>query len=63
MSDLGPLGDECFHFEYRFNDLIADKDSGLKQRNCEITKNSTKTTFQMSAPLDKDAVFDIFPFK
>mmetsp|Transcript_25290 Transcript_25290/g.32190 ORF Transcript_25290/g.32190 Transcript_25290/m.32190 type:complete len:764 (+) Transcript_25290:26-2317(+) len=63
VNDLKLSDDECFYFEHRFNDLIADKDYGLKERNSETANNTTKTTFQMCAPLDKDADFDIFPFK
>jgi len=55
---------QAFHFGYRFNNLVADEDSGYaKVRRLERTKTATKATFQMSAPLDVDVVFDYFPFK
>uniref|UniRef100_A0A7S4T6R9 Uncharacterized protein n=1 Tax=Ditylum brightwellii TaxID=49249 RepID=A0A7S4T6R9_9STRA len=59
--------DDCpkaFHFDYRFNDLMADEGSGfVKTRRVEKNETSTRTTFQISAPLDVDVIFDVFPFK
>mmetsp|Transcript_3455 Transcript_3455/g.4666 ORF Transcript_3455/g.4666 Transcript_3455/m.4666 type:complete len:430 (-) Transcript_3455:120-1409(-) len=57
---------KAFYFEYRFNDLMADEDSGYaKRRRSEkcVRSKCTKATFQMSAPLDVDTIFDVFPFK
>eukprot|EP00957_Ditylum_brightwellii_P119366 9106496-Ditylum_brightwellii.AAC.1 len=47
-------GDESTsYFHLRFNDLIADNDSGYsKVRNHESLEDSSKTTFQMTAPLE-----------
>jgi len=58
-------GDESTsYFHLRFNDLIADNDSGYsKVRNHESLEDSSKTTFQMTAPLEVDVDFDYFPFK
>eukprot|EP00957_Ditylum_brightwellii_P111354 8493156-Ditylum_brightwellii.AAC.1 len=45
---------------------MADEDSGYaKRRRSEkcVRSKCTKATFQMSAPLDVDTIFDVFPFK
>eukprot|EP00957_Ditylum_brightwellii_P189941 14460425-Ditylum_brightwellii.AAC.1 len=52
-------------FKYRFNDLTSD-DSTVQSRRLEDyrkEKKATRETFQMSAPLEVNVVFDRFPFK
>jgi len=62
-KSIEELSDELF-FEYRFNDLTADNNSGwVKPRRAELTSDTARKTYQVIAPLEIQTEYDRFPFK